>query len=129
MHLDGRVRHWSESCEPCLVDVLHFVYVRIDALDSILLHLLHSSFIGSFHALSEVHQINSVSVLCIRLRLVSRPVELQRTLELRLITEEGLEVFSALQIEVAVEETVADVRFDDRLRNSLRSSWRSHFTA
>ena len=62
MHLDGRVRHWSESCEPCLVDVLHFVYVRIDALDSILLHLLHSSFIGSFHALSEVHQINSASV-------------------------------------------------------------------
>ena len=48
---------------------------------------------------------------------------------MRLITEEGLEVFGALQIEVAVEETVSDVRFDDRLRNSLRLSWWSHFTA
>lgn len=62
VHRDGRVRYWSESCEPCLVDALHFVHIRIDALESILLHLLHSSFIDSFHALSEVHQINSTFV-------------------------------------------------------------------
>ena len=129
VHRDGRVRYWSESCEPCLVNALHFVHVRIGALQSILLHLLHSSFIGSFHALSEVHQIHPAFVRCIRLRLVTCSVELERTLKLRLITVEGLEVFSASQIEVAVEETVSNVRFDDGLWNSLRSSRLSHFTA